>query len=152
MHNIINLCKKIKPIGFSGLSIYDVTIFFWKGLIKGAITTRASSLAFNFFLAFFPSIIVFFTLIPYIPISGIQETLIELLAVILPPSTNEITFETLDPICQTRTFAQLLQDLCHAKIFFSTSMLIDPKVHTERHDATTQLSDDAPLCVSMTRK
>lgn len=98
MYNIINLCKKIKPIGFSGLSIYDVTIFFWKGLIKGAITTRASSLAFNFFLAFFPSIIVFFTLIPYIPISGIQETLIELLAVILPPSTNEITFETLDDI------------------------------------------------------
>ena len=31
-------------------------------------------------------------------------------------------------------------------------MLIDPKVHTERHDATTQLSDDAPLCKSMTRK
>ncbi len=95
---IINFTKKIKPIGFSSLSIYDVTLFFWKGLIKGAITTRASSLAFNFFLAFFPSLIVFFTLIPYIPINGIQETLIELLTVVLPPSTNEITFNTLDDI------------------------------------------------------
>ena len=63
-----------------------------------------------------------------------------------------ITFETVGPICQTSTFAQLLQDLCHAKIFFSTNRLIDPKVHTERHDATTELSDDAPLCKSMTRK
>jgi len=45
----LNISKKIKPIGFAGLSIYDVTIFFWKGLIEGAITTRASSLAFNFF-------------------------------------------------------------------------------------------------------
>jgi membrane protein len=94
----LDFIKKIKPIGFSGLSIYDVAIFFWKGLMEGAITTRASSLAFNFFLAFFPSIIVFFTLIPYIPISALQETLMELLSVVLPPSTNEVTFNTLDDI------------------------------------------------------
>ena len=94
----INITKKIKPWGFSGLSIYDVAVFFWKGLMEGAITTRASSLAFNFFLAFFPSIIVFFTLIPYIPIQGLQETLMDLLSVVLPPSTNEITFSTLDDI------------------------------------------------------
>ena len=95
---IIQIASRIKPIGFAGLSLYDVAIFFWKGLMEGAITTRASSLAFNFFLAFFPSIIVFFTLIPYIPIEGLQETLMELLAVVLPPSTNEITFATLDDI------------------------------------------------------
>jgi|TARA_B110001454_G_scaffold218426_1_gene246348 membrane protein len=95
---IMLLARRIKPIGFTGLSIYDVAIFFWKGLTEGAITTRASSLAFNFFLAFFPSIIVFFTLIPYIPIDGLQETLMELLAVVLPPSTNEITFQTLEDI------------------------------------------------------
>lgn len=95
---LINIFTKIRPIGFSGLSIYDVTIFFWKGLMKGSITTRASSLAFNFFLAFFPSIIVLFTLIPYIPINGVQEILIELLTVVLPPSTNEITFNTINDI------------------------------------------------------
>ena len=66
------ISKKIKPWGFEGLSIYDVAIFFWKGLVEGAITTRASSLAFNFFLAFFPAIIFLFTLIPYIPIAGFQ--------------------------------------------------------------------------------
>ncbi len=92
------LAKKIKPIGFSGLSIYDVTLFFWKGLSEGAITTRASSLAFNFFLAFFPSIIVFFTLIPYVPINGLQDTLMELLITVLPPSTNELTFQALNDI------------------------------------------------------
>jgi len=95
---IIQIARRIKPIGFVGLSLYDVAIFFWKGLMEGAITTRASSLAFNFFLAFFPSIIVFFTLIPYIPVDGLQETLMELLAVVLPPSTNEITFQTLEDI------------------------------------------------------
>ena len=98
MNLLKKLSQQIKPLGFSGLSIYDVAIFFWKGLMEGAITTRASSLAFNFFLAFFPSIIVFFTLIPYIPINGLQETLMELLGTVLPPSTNEITFQTLEDI------------------------------------------------------
>ena len=95
---ILTITKKIKPIGLNGLSIYDVSIFFWRGLVEGAITTRASSLAFNFFLAFFPSIIVFFTLIPYIPIIGLQETLMELLAIVLPPLTNEITFQIVEDI------------------------------------------------------
>ena len=95
---IIRIFKKIKPFGFAGLSIYDVTVFFIKGLQEGAITTRASSLAFNFFLAFFPSIIVFFTLIPYIPIDGFQDTLMKILSIILPPSTNAVTFETLQDI------------------------------------------------------
>lgn len=97
-NSFIETAKKIKPIGFSGLSIYDVALFFWKGLMEGAITTRASSLAFNFFLAFFPSIIVFFTLIPYIPINGLQEILMELLTTVLPPSTNKLTFQSLDDI------------------------------------------------------
>ena len=117
---ILNIAKKIKPIGFSGLSIYDVTIFFWKGLMEGAITTRASSLAFNFFLAFFPSIIVFLTLIPYIPVNGLQETLMELLNVVLPPSTNEITFQALDDIINN-TRAGLLSIGFLLALYFSTN-------------------------------
>ena len=117
---ILNIAKKIKPLGFSGLSIYDVTIFFWKGLVEGAITTRASSLAFNFFLAFFPSIIVFLTLIPYIPVTGLQETLMELLNVVLPPSTNEITFQALDDIINN-TRGGLLSIGFLLALYFSTN-------------------------------
>ena len=92
------ISKNFKPWGFEGMSIYDVSIFFWKGLMEGAITTRASSLAFNFFLAFFPAIIFLFTLIPYIPVTGFQETLMELLGNVLPPSTNKIATETIEDI------------------------------------------------------
>ena len=95
---IREISKKIKPWGLANMSLYDVTVFFWKGIMNGSITTRASSLAFNFFLAFFPSIIVVFTLIPYIPITGFQETLMNLIANILPPSTNTITFNTIEDI------------------------------------------------------
>ncbi len=91
-------CKKIILPGFKGMNLYDVAIFFIKGIEEGAITTRASSIAFNFFLAFFPALIFFFTLIPYIPIDNFQAILMELLNEVLPPSTNESTFNTLNDI------------------------------------------------------
>jgi len=118
--SLIEIFKKIKPLVFNGLSIYDVTIFFIKGLQEGAITTRASSLAFNFFLAFFPSIIVFFTLIPYIPISGFQETLMEILSNILPPSTNAATFNTLEDIINNQRGGLLSIGFILA-LYFSTN-------------------------------
>ena len=138
---IINIAKKIKPIGFSGLSIYDVTIFFWKGLMEGAITTRASSLAFNFFLAFFPAIIVFFTLIPYIPIDGLQETLMELLSTVLPPSTNEITFATLDDIINNPRGGLLSVGFILA-LYFSTNG-IDSLI--EAFNASYHIRESRPL-------
>ena len=138
---IINIAKKIKPIGFSGLSIYDVTIFFWKGLMEGAITTRASSLAFNFFLAFFPAIIVFFTLIPYIPIKGLQETLMELLSTVLPPSTNEITFATLDDIINNPRGGLLSVGFILA-LYFSTNG-IDSLI--EAFNASYHIRESRPL-------
>jgi len=138
---IINIAKKIKPIGFSGLSIYDVAIFFWKGLMEGAITTRASSLAFNFFLAFFPAIIVFFTLIPYIPIDGLQETLMELLSTVLPPSTNEITFATLDDIINNPRGGLLSVGFILA-LYFSTNG-IDSLI--EAFNASYHIRESRPL-------
>ena len=120
MSNLTQILKKIKPLGFRGLSLYDVTVFFIRGLQEGAITTRASSLAFNFFLAFFPSIIVFFTLIPYIPIDGFQETLMEILSNILPPSTNSATFNTLEDIINNQRGGLLSLGFILA-LYFSTN-------------------------------
>ena len=138
---ILDITKKIKPLGFSGLSIYDVAIFFWKGLIEGAITTRASSLAFNFFLAFFPSIIVFFTLIPYIPIVGLQETLMELLSVVLPPSTNEVTFNTLDDIINNPRGGLLSIGFILA-LYFSTNGI---NSLIEAFNASYHISENRPI-------
>ena len=84
--------------GFQGQSLYDVSMFFYKGLVEGALTTRASALAFNFFLALFPSIIVIFTLIPFVPIEGFQEQLFTSISDILPPHTFEATKSILDDI------------------------------------------------------
>jgi membrane protein len=70
--------------GFDGMSLYDVVDFFIRGIQRGSITSRASAFSFNFFLAVFPAIIFFFTIIPYIPIAGFQDTLLELMRDFIP--------------------------------------------------------------------
>ncbi len=76
--------KKIVLPGFDGVPLYNVAEFFVQGIQKGAITNRAAALSFNFFLAIFPAILFFFSLIPYIPIADFQDSLLDLLEEFIP--------------------------------------------------------------------
>lgn len=81
---IIDRAKKISLPFFDGVALYDVTVFFWQSIVNGAITTRASAIAFSFFIAFFPFVIFLFTLIPYIPIRNFQNELFLLISQVVP--------------------------------------------------------------------
>ena len=114
------ITKKISIPGYGNLSLYEVSMFFYKGLVEGAITTRASSLTFNFFLAFFPSILVLFTLIPFVPIEGFQDELFTLMSEILPRSTFDATKVILDDIVNHEQ-AGLLSFTFILALYFSTN-------------------------------
>ncbi len=59
------------------------------------VNIRASSLAFSFFLALFPTIIFLFTLIPYIPIHSFQDYVFTQLQSIMPKAAFEATKDTI---------------------------------------------------------
>ena len=59
-------------------------------------------------------------MIPYIPIIGFQETLMEILSNILPPSTNNATFNTLDDIINNQRGGLLSIGFILA-LYFSTN-------------------------------
>ena len=95
---IIKASKRLVIPGFDGIPIYEVGVFFLKGLMKGALNTRATSLSFQFFLSLFPAIIFLFTLIPFIPIEHFQEGLMDIIRDLLPHSAWDLTENTLDDI------------------------------------------------------
>lgn len=105
---------------FHGLSMYEVGAFFFRGVQKGAIQNRASSMSFSFFLAIFPGILFLFTLIPYIPIDHFQDRLMELLKEMMPANAFDTAEETLDEIIR-RHNGKLLSVGFLATIYFSTS-------------------------------
>jgi len=101
---IAQRAEKISLPFFDGVPLYDVAIFFWRSIVDGAITTRASAIAFSFFIAFFPSLIFVFTLIPYIPIDNFQYELLLIIEQIVPESTYATIDETVtDIITQPRS-------------------------------------------------
>lgn len=81
---IVIKAKKITFPGFDGMPLYDVMVFFWRSIIDGALSTRASAIAFSFFMGLFPAIIFLFTLIPYIPIENFQNELFLLIKDMVP--------------------------------------------------------------------
>ena len=98
----IYIIKHAKIPFFGGLPLFKLGKFFFNGLIEGFLTTRAAAIAFNFFLAIFPSIIFIFSLIPFVPIEGFQEELITELLFIAPNIMDTIIEETLFDIIENK--------------------------------------------------
>lgn len=68
---LARLCKRIRIPGFEGLSLYDLLEIYIYGIVKGTLSSRASSIAFSLFMALFPLIIFLVTLLPFcLPSSG----------------------------------------------------------------------------------
>src|ERR1035437_4581510 len=119
-YNLVKASKRIILPGFEGLSLYIVTKFFFHGLRNGALNMRASSLAFSFFLALFPSIIFAFTLFRSIPIEHFQLSLFKLLQNILPKSAFIATEDTILDIIKKQRSGLLSLGFLSA-LYFSTN-------------------------------
>ena len=102
IQSIVNWSKNFVLPGFDGLPIYYVATFFVNGLRNGNIGTKASSIAFKFFLALFPTIIFLVTLIPIIPIENFQLQLLTILNDLLPTKAYQFAEATLIEIFTTK--------------------------------------------------
>ncbi len=114
--------RKVSFPGFDEIALYDVGVFFYRSIDQGSITTRASAIAFNFFLALFPAIIFLFTLIPYIPIKNFQVELFLLIQELLPPHAFTTVEKTIQDIL-TRQRGDLLSLGFFMALIFSTNGL-----------------------------
>lgn len=83
----IGFTRKIKLPRLEGLTLYDLGTLYIKGIIEGAFTYRAGSIAFSFFMALFPFALFILNLIPYIPIENFQEDFLSFVETSVPPST-----------------------------------------------------------------
>lgn len=92
---VVRLLKNIKLPAFEGLSLYDLVEMYIIGIVQGALSTRASSIAFSLFMALFPLLIFLFTLIPFvIPYVSVgnenfDSQFLEFLESFLPAATGE---------------------------------------------------------------
>ncbi|MGS2738084.1 YihY/virulence factor BrkB family protein [Sinomicrobium sp. M5D2P17] len=84
---LVAFFKKIKLKAFEGLSVYDLLEMYVFGIVKGALTYRASAISFSFFMAIFPFLLFVLNLIPYVPIRDFQAQFLHFIDGLLPPET-----------------------------------------------------------------
>lgn len=113
---LVRLLKKIKLIAFEGLSLYDLIEMYIIGIIKGAVSFRASAIAFSLFMALFPLLLFLLNLIPFVPLEGFDREFLAFLESFLPTATVDYFGSIYDGIDKKRS--GLLSSSFLLSIFF----------------------------------
>jgi membrane protein len=85
--------------GFKGVTLYSLVGFVGKELKNDALTTRANSMAFSFFLAIFPTLIVLFTLLAYTPLyDTFDELMYDSIQEVMPGNAGKLVFDFIEDV------------------------------------------------------
>ena len=98
VRNLVKLLQLIKLPGFSGFSLYDLLETYTLGIIKGTFSSRASAIAYSFFIFFFPFLLFVLNLILYIRIQNFQARFLMFIDNLLPPQTHDFFYPVIADI------------------------------------------------------
>jgi membrane protein len=98
LKSIIELLDSVKLPGFNGFSFFDLLEMYFSGILKGALTARAGSISFSFFMAIFPFLLFILNLIPFIPINNFDSILLNFIELLVPNDSQGF-------------FSQIFQDI-----------------------------------------
>ncbi|MBR5781150.1 MAG: YihY/virulence factor BrkB family protein [Bacteroidales bacterium] len=117
-----SVLRLVKVPGFEGVPLYDVLVYFIRGFTQVNLIDRAAAVAFYVFLALFPTILFLFTLLPYFPLQGVTQNVLEALQSFLPPGTYESVASTINQIMSIEHGGLMSIGLLLA-FYFSTSAI-----------------------------
>jgi len=78
--------------------LYDLLVYLLHQLRHSDLSLRASAIGFSFFLALFPGLLFLFTLMAYIPVPGLEQTIRRTAHELLPPPALELLMTTVEDI------------------------------------------------------
>ena len=110
----------ITPPGFEGNSLFKVGRFFFRSAFDENLNLRSSYLAYNFFLALFPTIIFLFTALAYLPIKNLDAEILKQLEFVLPNNVYQTLQSTIKDIVKHQRGSLLSLGFVTA-IFFSSN-------------------------------
>lgn len=121
VRTLVKLHKLVILPGFNGLSLYDLLEIYITGIIEGTFSSRASSIAYSFFVALFPFILFIMNLIPYIPIEGFQTRFLIFIEELLPPQTADFFYPTIADIAVNPRGGGLLSFVIILSLFLASN-------------------------------
>ena len=120
IRDLVKLSKRIKLPGLGEFSLYHLLDVYGTGILKGSFSPRASSIAYSFFLALFPFLLLLLNLIPYIPIEGFQTRFLIFVEALLPAQTTQFFYPIIADIA-VNPRSRLLSFVFFLSIFLSAN-------------------------------
>ena len=137
---IITLSKGTKIPGLKGLSLYDIFSFIINSIRKGNLNVKSAAISFDFFIALFPAIIFFLTLIPFIPIDDFQDRLFYKLSIILPDNVFSLLQSAFDDLVHFKYHALLSIGFLLSIYYASKSINTILNVFNDSHQIKLKLN------------
>ena len=117
MQHITGWMRRIRFGDSGAISLYQIIELYFLGIIKGTLATRASSIAFSFFMAMFPFLIFVLNLIPFFPVANIEDTFSSFFLSVAPTEAQDFLNGVLYDI-QSKPRGGLLSSTFLLSIFF----------------------------------
>ena len=102
VREVLHTSRLLVIPGFQGIPLFDVAVFFIKGLMKGVLNQRAAATSFHFILALFPLLLFFFTLLPYFDTTYYAAQLFDFLKDFVPETIYPTIETTMQDILQRK--------------------------------------------------
>jgi len=87
--------NKIVLPGFHGLSIYEVARFFFKNIGDTNLGDRSAAVTYNFLMALPPTLLFLFSLVPYLPLQNVEQTIYDTIYLVTPDNTLRESLTTI---------------------------------------------------------
>jgi len=121
---VIAFLSLIRIPGLKGFSMYELLELYVVGIIKGALTARAGSISFSFFMALFPFLLFVLNLIPFIPtvfsIENFDLILLDFIETLMPAESHGFFSGIFNDI-QSKPRGGLLSSVFLLSIFLSAN-------------------------------
>ncbi|MFC4688897.1 YihY/virulence factor BrkB family protein [Dokdonia genika] len=97
---IVAMLDKVVIPGFEGMTLLNLSRAYFTGIIKGALGSRAGSIAYSFFMAIFPALIFVLNLIPYVPVPDFDIKFMAFIYELIPSQSLDFFRPIISDIAQ----------------------------------------------------
>lgn len=81
---VIDFAKRAVLPGFQGVSLYEAGVFFIREYQNTDLDERSGAVTYSFLMAIPPTLLFLFSLIPYLPLHDVQQTILDTIRIVSP--------------------------------------------------------------------
>jgi len=81
---VYRTADKIFLPGFEGFSLFQIGKFFFSSLRDSHLNVRVAAVTYNFLMAIPPTMLFLFSLVPYLPLKDVQQTILQTIRTVAP--------------------------------------------------------------------